>query len=107
MLSLFGAHVDRAFGHVAYHVGSSLTEKSGGWRDVDVRLLLPDDEFDALFGEDEGKLLMWNLAWSALGREMTRLPIDFQFQRQTDANAEFSGPRSALVVLGDRLPTVG
>jgi hypothetical protein len=35
LLKLFGMHVRQGFGHVAYQVGSSLTEKRG-WRDVDV-----------------------------------------------------------------------
>jgi hypothetical protein len=36
------------FGHNPYHVGSSLRATltgKGEWRDVDVRLILPDDEF--------------------------------------------------------------
>lgn len=110
-LRLFGAHVKQGFDHTAYHVGSSLTEKRG-WRDVDVRVLLPDDEFAAYFGDptkvgwDAPKRMMWELAWTMLGKSMTGLPIDFQIQAVTLANKEFSRPRSALLILDTDLPFV-
>ena len=44
----FGCIVRDYFDHVPYHVGSSLHAKE--WRDVDVRLILPDDEFIGRFG---------------------------------------------------------
>jgi hypothetical protein len=112
LLKLFGAHVHQAFGHVPYHVGSSLTEKRG-WRDVDVRLLLPDDEYATYFGDwalppEPGyggpRRIMWELAWSTLGRKMTGLPIDFQIQPETLANEQFDGPRSALRLLSSDIP---
>lgn len=43
-LDLFGDQVFMAFGHIPYLVGSAATQKTG-WRDVDVRLILPDDEW--------------------------------------------------------------
>lgn len=101
LLTVFGMEVLQAFGHVAYHVGSSLTEKRG-WRDVDVRLMLPDDEYAAYFGDPQTpqhnalRLMSWNLAWTTLGKRMTGLPIDFQFQDTTLANAQHSAPRGAL-----------
>lgn len=107
LLRLFGAQVTQAFGHTPYHVGSSLTEKAR-YRDVDVRLILPDDEYAVYFGDpmkpaEPGmggpRRAMWELAWTMFGRKATRLPIDFQFQQQTLANEEFDGPRSALVLL--------
>lgn len=104
LLRLFGAEIRQGFGHIPYQVGSSLTEKRG-WRDVDVRLILPDDEYAACFGDpftpahDGLRLMSWNLAWSMLGRHMTRLPIDFQIQQQTIANDEFDGPRGALMIV--------
>lgn len=99
-LAKFGAIITDYFGHVAYHVGSSLERKD--WRDIDVRLILPDDEFAARFGTNlnalgNTKLAAITLAFSALGRDMTGLPIDFQIQQQTHANATYSGPRSALL----------
>jgi hypothetical protein len=99
-LNKFGVIVCDYFGHTPYHVGSSLKTKD--WRDVDVRLILPDDEFEALFGSVHvswinPKLAAITLAFSALGSQMTGLPIDFQIQTQTHANEKYGiGWRSAL-----------
>ena len=103
-LQEFGSHVWAAFGHPPYHVGSSLTEKRD-WRDVDVRLILPDDEYEALglgkpeFPSQSEKWIALCLAFSALGHEMTGLPIDFQIQQRTRANEDFDGPRSAIGIV--------
>lgn len=43
MLDEFGSQVWAAFGHPPYIVGSALAGKV--WRDVDVRLILPDPEY--------------------------------------------------------------
>lgn len=99
-LTKFGILVRDYFGHVPYHVGSSLQSKQ--WRDVDVRLILPDDEFEQRFGRNElaetnPKLAAITLAFATLGQQMTGLPIDFQIQRQSHANERYPGPRSALI----------
>lgn len=99
-LHKFGVIVRDYFGHVAYQVGSSLTTKD--WRDVDVRLILPDDEFEQRFGRNKGaeanpKLAAITLAFAALGKAMTGLPIDFQIQPQSWANEKYPNPRSALI----------
>ena len=99
-LTKFGVIVRDYFGHVPYHVGSSLMSKD--WRDVDVRLILPDKKFAKLFGSDLSsgtnvKLAAVTLAFATLGKEMTGLPIDFQIQQQTWANEHYPGPRSALI----------
>ena len=101
LLDEFGSQVWAAFGHPPYHVGSSLTSKT--WRDVDVRLILPDDEYAAWgFGDDAArpshneKWVSFVLAYSALGKAITGLPIDFQIQQQTYANEHYKGPRGAL-----------
>lgn len=100
-LMQFGQLVYDAFGAIPYHVGSSLTQKRE-WRDVDVRLILDDREYAAQgFGDpehphDTPRWLAMCVAFSHYGRMMTGLPIDFQIQQQTKANAEFQGPRSAL-----------
>lgn len=109
LLHEFGSQVWAAFGAPPYHVGSSLAQKV--WRDVDVRLILPDAEYAALgLGNPQtphinGRWVALCLAFSALGRQMTGLPIDFQIQQQSHANAEFSGPRSALGMVALRLAT--
>lgn len=100
-LHKFGTLIRDYFGHVAYHVGSSLDRKD--WRDVDVRLILPDDEFEQRFGdrfqsaETNPKLAAITLAFCALGSQLTGLPIDFQIQPQSHANKVYPGPRSALI----------
>lgn len=92
-----------------YHVGSSLMR--AGWRDVDARAILSDERFDRMFpdnviahdGFPESPLLsLFNVAISEWMSARTGLPIDFQFQRQTQANAKYSRKdghlRSALGV---------
>ncbi len=99
-LTKFGVIVADYFGHTCYHVGSSLTRKD--WRDVDVRLILPDADFVERFGkgatsETHPKLAAITLAFAALGKAMTGLPIDFQIQTASCANERYPGMRSALV----------
>lgn len=101
MLHEFGSQVWSAFGDMPYHVGSSLLGKT--WRDVDVRLILHDAAFAEMFPNANmnnihscGKWVALCLAFSALGKQITGLPIDFQIQQMTHANGKHSGPRSAL-----------
>lgn len=91
-----------AYDQVPYLVGTAARMKQ--WRDVDVRLILRDEEFDARF---PGYALLgqldplWPLLVAAIsehGRIRTGLPIDFQFQRMTDANTAYDGPRHPLGV---------
>lgn len=100
-LNKFGVMISDYFGHVPYHVGSSLETKE--WRDVDVRLIMPDKEYEQMFGNMQGftnvKVAAITLAFATLGKEMTGLPIDFQIQSQTEANTH-KGHRSALVEVG-------
>jgi hypothetical protein len=101
-LQEFGEHLYCAFGEVAYHVGSSL-DKKDGWRDVDVRVLLDDETYARMeLGEPERpqsnkRWVSICLAWSSFGRTLTGLPIDFQLQQRTHANATENGTRSALI----------
>jgi hypothetical protein len=91
-LDLFGKMVRAAFGSMPYQVGSSTTKKDG-WRDVDIRLILSDEDYAKLdIGEpgDNSSNPRWMalcMAFSALGKQMTGLPIDFQIQQRTRANA--------------------
>jgi len=99
-LNAFGVWVFHAFGDCPYLVGSAVRGKS--WRDVDVRLILPDEEYDALFGPRQGAMqtnAKWSLfcaAFSALAKEQTGLPVDFQFDRRTEANQQHEGTRQPL-----------
>jgi hypothetical protein len=98
----FGEYVQDAFGEVAYHVGSSL-ERKDGWRDVDVRVMLPDGQWDALgFGDPvrvhiNPRWVAMVVAWSEFGKALTGLPIDFQIQKLSHSNDRETGQRSALV----------
>lgn len=87
-----------------YIVGSALGRAD--WRDVDIRLMLPDDEFSALFPDvrlDTGAAMWefdprWTLMTLALSRWMsdaTGLPVDFQIQPATWANERHCKPRHA------------
>ncbi len=103
-LQEFGDLLYLAFGEVPYQVGSSLTGKQ--WRDVDVRLIMPDEKYQTMgFGDPKNphespRWVAYVLAFSALGKQMTGLPIDFQIQSQTEANENKAndGVRSALIV---------
>lgn len=81
-----------AFG--PYLVGSA-TERAD-YRDVDVRVLMADRVFDRTFRGRPEAVRFLNRALSVWGQQETGLPIDFQVQRQTEANAEFTKPRNAM-----------
>lgn len=87
-----------AYGYRVFLVGSSMERRD--YRDVDVRCMLGDAEFDAMFPvERPARLLALNLSVSAYLSHHSGLPVDFQFQRVSDANAEHGErPRSALGV---------
>jgi len=109
LLDEFGSQVWFAFGEAPYLVGSAL--KTTKWRDVDVRLILSDEQYEALGLGDprenrqrmNGKWVSLCLAYSALGKQMTGLPIDFQIQQQTFANKHHDGARSALGIIPLRM----
>lgn len=87
--------IGRAFEGPPYLVGSAMDSRD--FRDVDVRLILDDTQFDSLFSRRPAQL--WELLSLALGdylRQRTGLPIDFQIQRQTEANAKHAKPRNPL-----------
>lgn len=92
-LEQFGEVCADFFGVHVYQVGSSL--KGPKWRDVDVRVILDDKTYAALgLGDPRGdhtnrRWVALTLAFSALGKQMTGLPIDFQVQQMTYANKTF------------------
>jgi len=107
----FGQAILEAFGEIPYHVGSSMPGSGRpSWRDVDVRLILPDARYESDgYGDperphDSAKWVAMVKAFSLLGRHMTGLPIDFQIQQMTQANKEYGSDqpghaRSALFSL--------
>lgn len=94
-------------GEPPYLVGSAGTRPD--FRDVDLRLILDDETFDAQFGDRPVKVRMLNRAISTWGQRETGLPIDFQVQRQTEANASYPGEHRNPMGLRDwsRIPTSG
>jgi hypothetical protein len=90
-LEWFGLFIYKTLGEYPYLVGSACYRKD--YRDVDIRMIVEDERFKELFGDetdwrDNPGLEAANLAFSALAKEMTNLPIDFQFQQMTNANSE-------------------
>jgi hypothetical protein len=93
--------IDEAFGdYGCYLVGSALDRPD--WRDVDVRFIMEDKKFAELFPdagdyrEQDQRWLLLTVAISEWLSKITGLPIDFQIQSQTHANARHRGKRSAL-----------
>lgn len=90
--------IKEMFGHCPYLVGSS-TERAD-YRDVDVRSIIPDDEWDALFKDRDRFWALFCWAVSEMLSRMTGLPVDYQCQRMTEANAKFGDlgahPRNPL-----------
>lgn len=84
-----------------YLVGSVLKKKD--WRDVDLRCMLDDEDYDKLFNSpykdlncDHMRQVM-NISISSWLKSMTGLPVDFQFQKTSKANEEYkSEPRSCI-----------
>ncbi len=97
--------VNQAFG-MSYLVGSCLTTRD--YRDVDIRCIMPDEEFNRRFpgvGEEPLYDAEWSLICAAVSewlQKRTGLPIDFQIQRMSYANKVFGKPehqRHALFVM--------
>ena len=75
-------------GATPYMVGS--VHRTPDYRDIDLRLMLDDKEFNAHWSDPVKHRLM-NRALSTWGVRETGLPIDFQLQQMTAANKEFEG----------------
>ncbi len=86
-LHLFATIVIDAFGYAPFLMGSAAVGKD--WRDVDVRVIVPDDWFAEQFGTVDSahpggeRWTAMCMAFSALGTKMTGLPIDFQIQPES------------------------
>lgn len=81
-------------GFHVYLVGSCLHRQD--YRDVDLRAIMPDEDYDAMFGASDMTPSLFGVAISEWIASRTGLPIDFQFQQCTKANAEFDGERHAI-----------
>lgn len=82
-------------GYGCYLVGSSLYRRD--YRDVDVRYMMADEHYDRLFPnptKNQSLNAFWTLTCAAISEWMSKrtgLPIDFQIQKMSDANAEYPG----------------
>lgn len=86
---------DKDISYGPYHVGSSL--KRNDYRDIDLRVLIKDEEYDRLSKIIDFETL--GIAVSLWGQKVTGMPIDYQVQRMSDANAEYKGePRNAIFI---------
>lgn len=91
-LELACKHLNAAFDGRCYLVGSALERPD--WRDIDVRLMMGDDAFKALFPdaglsghwEFDARWLVMTVAISGWLSKETGLPVDFQFQPSSHAN---------------------
>lgn len=87
-------------GYGCYLVGSALERPD--WRDIDLRFIMSDEEFAALFpdaGQHWEHDARWLLLITSISERLSRitgLPIDFQIQPQTHANERHKGLRSAM-----------
>src|SRR5688572_23291882 len=100
--------INKAFdGFGCYLVGSSRERRD--FRDVDVRFIMSDEAYDREFRNGDATSWLdakWSLICQAISLWLTQqsgLPIDFQIQRQTQANELHPGPgrRSALGIFLD------
>lgn len=100
--------INRAFdGFGCYLVGSALERPD--WRDIDVRFIMSDEAFRAEFPgagpiehvrwEFDPKWILLTVSISERLTKLTGLPVDFQFQPQSHANARHKGRRNALGVI--------
>lgn len=111
LLEQAAQHVTKAFNTVGcFLVGSALTRPN--WRDVDVRLMLTDEEFEKLFPGTKARHYEHNAKWLLLTTSIslwmtkfTGLPIDFQIQPMTHANERHKGRRSAIGLTISHQPT--
>ena len=88
LLDQWGRQLWEAFGDTPYLVGS-VARAARAYRDVDVRMLVS-------FDMSLVALRTVNVAISLWGRQVTGLPIDFQFQPYPEFHKYDSERRSAL-----------
>ena len=92
--------VGQALGDTPYLVGSALqTDK---WRDVDIRVIMDDEKYEALFGTNGPSLsnafcVLLHTAVSEWLSKQSGLPVDFQVQKRSKVRKEdWDRPRMAL-----------
>lgn len=93
------------FGVGTMLVGSSLTKRD--YRDVDIRCILRDEDFERLFPGTQGasnwRHPLWSLMCSSISLFLSKasgLPIDFQIQSMTEANHDYPSPEHQRCAVG-------
>ena len=92
LLNAWSRELRKLLDEPPYLVGSALTRAD--YRDVDVRIILDDVQYDDLQAVVNVPFL--NLALSLWGQKATGLPIDCQVQQMFSANQDFTGRRHPL-----------
>lgn len=103
-----------AFHETCYLVGSATESKI--FRDVDVRMIMDDGQYDRMFGT-AGISPYWEVLCASISAwlsDLTGLPVDFQIQHRSRANARYSrkkgdkrhplGMSYRIHLEGDQLP---
>ena len=91
--------ITEAFGEPPYLVGS--VNENPEFRDVDVRSILPDGDFDSYFPKGtEFFRSLFCMAVSEYLRAATGLPVDYQVQRMSAANEKFPSNKHKRNALG-------
>lgn len=103
--------IDQGLG-TPYLVGSATERRD--YRDVDVRVIMPDEEFDQRFpGASPVPMMdpLWSLLCASVSvwlGQASGLPVDFQIQRMSDANERYhDGVRIPLGVYPHVFPVAG
>ena len=91
-LRIASAVIADTFGEPVYLVGSSILRRD--FRDVDLRVILPDDRYSALPFKVRG-LLAFSV--SLYLEQSSGLPIDFQLQCQSESDG-FDGERQPVAL---------
>lgn len=99
LLRQWGRTLWESFDEMPYLVGSA--ERGEAWRDLDVRIILPDKHYFVDGPAMQAAAL--NVAVSVWGQRATGLPIDFQFQSRTEADLYADGPRNPIGIVVERV----
>ena len=92
--------VSEAFNEDCWLVGSATRRRD--YRDVDVRMIMSDAKFNAVFGEYRGHRWnpFWSLTMASISERLSRITcmqVDFQIQTRTHADATYAkGARVGL-----------
>jgi hypothetical protein len=86
------------FGWATYLVGTAMEPRDGKPpRDIDVRTIVDDKQYDRLRKAIRPKgIAFLGIAIGQYLASLTGLPIDYQLQRMTEANALHNGQRNPL-----------